>query len=124
VGFSLGASALGRQGYPVPYVARINTGPNTQGGEGFKQVLIVDDVDQFRLEDVFNLDLRLAKDFRFNNVGLTLSVDAFNVTDERTVLQRGNGRLYRSRTAVQNSANRITEAQSPRVFRLGARLTF
>jgi hypothetical protein len=124
VGFSLGASALGRQGYPLPYVARINTGPNTQGGEGFKQVLIVDEVDDFRLEDVFNLDLRLAKDFRFNNVGLTLSVDAFNVTDERTILQRGNGRLFRSRTAVQNSANRITEAQSPRVFRFGARLTF
>ena len=123
-GFSAGASAVGREGYPIPYVARINTGPNTQGGEGFKQVLIVNEVDQFRNEDVFNLDLRLAKDFRFNNVGLTLSVDAFNVTDERTVLQRGNGRLYRSRTAVQASANRITEAQSPRVFRLGARLTF
>jgi hypothetical protein len=121
--FSLGASAIGREGYPVPYVSRVNTGPNTAGGEGFKQVLIVDDVDQFRLPDVFNLDLRLAKDFRFNQVGLTLSLDAFNVTDQRTILQRTtriNDRVAR----VFTSANRIVEAQSPRVFRLGARFTF
>jgi carboxypeptidase family protein/TonB-dependent receptor-like protein len=120
--FSLGASAIGRQGYPIPYVSRVFTGANTVGGEGFKQVLVAD-VDQFRLDDVFNLDLRLAKDFRFNQVGLTLSVDAFNVTDERTVLQR-NTRLFRSRTGINAAANRITEAQAPRVFRLGARLTF
>jgi len=120
--FSLGASAIGREGYPVPYVSRVFTGANTIGGEGYKQVLVAG-VDDFRLPDVFNLDLRLAKDFRFNQVGLTLSVDAFNITDQRTVLQRTtrvNDRLARSYTA----ANRVVEAQAPRVFRLGARLTF
>jgi hypothetical protein len=114
--FSLGASATGRQGYPVPYVVRVNTGPNTQGGQGFKQVLVAD-VDEFRLPDITNIDLRLAKDFHFSGVGLTLAVDAFNVTDQRTVLQRS------TRLNIA-STNRITELQSPRVFRLGARLTF
>jgi hypothetical protein len=121
--FNVGASVTGREGYPIPYVARVNTGPNTAGGEGFKQVLVTDDIDAFRLPDVFNLDLRLAKDFRFNRAGLTLSVDAFNVTNERTILQRTtrlNDRLNRTFT----SAARIVEAQSPRVFRFGARLTF
>ena len=120
--FNVGASLTGREGYPIPYVARVYTGPNNFGGEGFKQVLVAD-VDAYRLPDIFNLDLRLAKDFRFNRAGLTLSVDAFNVTDQRTVLQRTtrvNDRLNRTYT----SADRIVEAQSPRVFRLGARLTF
>jgi len=121
-GVSFGASAIGREGYPIPYVSHVNTGPNTAGGEGFKEVLVAD-VDEFRHPDIFNLDLRLAKDFRFNRIGLTLSIDAFNVTDERTVLQRTtrvNDRVAR----VFTSADRITEAQSPRVFRAGARLTF
>ena len=121
--FSLGASVTGRQGYPVPYVSRVNTGPNTAGGEGFKQILVTDDVDEFRLPDIFNLDLRLGKDFTFNRVGLSLSVDAFNVTDQRTVLQRTT-RLNDRAARVYTAANRIVEAQSPRVFRVGARLTF
>ena len=123
LGFNVGASVTAREGYPVPYVARVNTGSFLFQGEGFKQVLI-DGVDNNRLEDVFNLDLRLAKDFRFaGRVGLTLSADLFNVTDERTILQRQT-RIYRSRTARNNPGDRITEYQSPRVFRVGARLTF
>jgi hypothetical protein len=123
LGFNLGASVTGREGYPIPYVARVNTGPNTSGGEGFKQVLIAG-VDDYRFDDVFNLDLRVAKDFRFaSRVGLTLSVDAFNVTNDRTIMQR-NTRIYRSLTARNNPGDRISEYQSPRVFRVGARLTF
>jgi hypothetical protein len=123
LGFNLGAAVAGREGYPAPYVARVNTGPNTAGGEGFKQVLI-NGVDGARLDNVMNLDLRVSKDFRFmNRIGLTVSIDAFNVTDERTVLQRQT-RIYRSRTARNDPGDRIQEYQSPRVFRLGARLTF
>lgn len=49
-------------------------------------------------------------------VRLTVSLDAFNVTDERTVLQREN-----RDTA---SLYRVRETQSPRVIRFGARLNF
>ncbi len=123
LGFNLGASVTGREGYPVPYVARVGTGSNTTGGEGLKQVLIAG-VDDYRLDDVFNLDLRVAKDFRFaDRVGLTLSVDAFNITNDRTIMQR-NTRIYRNTTALNNARDRIAEYQSPRVFRVGARLTF
>jgi hypothetical protein len=123
LGLNLGASVTAREGYPIPYVARVNTGPSALGGEGFKQVLIAG-VDGYRFEDVFNLDLRLAKDFRFmDRVGLTISADAFNVTNDRTVLQR-NTRIQSSRTNLFAGRDRITEYQSPRVFRVGARLTF
>jgi len=108
---SLGFNLTGRQGYPIPYAHRQNT------SEGFKFLLLDEDVTHFRHEDIMNLDLRLAKDFRFGPVGTTLSVDVFNVFNEQTILQR-NTRLNIA------SGNRITELQSPRVIRLGARLTF
>ena len=110
---SLGFNLTGRQGYPVPYVHRVYV-PNEAV---YKQVLVGDDIDTYRLPDVHNLDLRLAKDFRFSGVGFTLSADVFNVLNENTELQRFT-RLNNARK------NEITETQSPRVFRVGARLTF
>ena len=107
---SLGFNITGREGYPIPYTHRVTT------TEGFK-FLLVDGVAGTRHEDILNIDLRLAKDFRFGPVGATISADIFNVMNEQTILQR-NIRLNVS------SGNRITELQSPRVIRLGARLTF
>jgi len=122
---SFGFNLTGRQGYPIPWAHRVTT------SEGFKYVLINSDVDTDRHENLYNLDLRLAKDIRFGRTGLTLSVDAFNVTNRATILQRntrlgrgGTNDLYDPIARPQRSGNRITEVQSPRVFRLGARLTF
>lgn len=111
---SLGFNLTGRQGYPIPYVAR---SPYLASEQAYKYVLVPEDPTEYRHEDIHNLDLRLAKDFRFGGVGTTFSVDIFNVMNEQPVLQR-NTRLGIA------SGNRITEIQSPRVFRLGARLTF
>lgn len=108
---TIGFNVTGRQGYPIPYAHRVGT------SEGFKFLLIDENVTEFRHKDIHNLDLRVAKDFRFGGVGATLSVDVFNVMNEQTILQR-NTRLNIS------TRNRITEMQSPRVFRFGARLTF
>jgi hypothetical protein len=111
---SLGFNLNGRQGYALPYVLRV-TAPS---GEGNKFLLAENDVTQFRNANVRELDLRLAKDFRISRVGLTVSIDGFNVLNSNTILQRNVGRL-----AVAAS-NRVTEVLSPRVFRLGARLNF
>src|SRR5205823_13786352 len=80
---SLGFNLNGRQGYALPYVTRVNA-----GAEGFKFLLASNSVDTFRNPNVTDLDLRLAKDLRFNRIGLTLSVDAFNVMNSNTILQR------------------------------------
>ena len=111
---SLGFNLTGRQGYPIPYVHRTGYIASEQT---FKYVLVPEDPTDIRHDDIHNLDLRLAKDFRFGPVGTTFSIDIFNVFNEQTVLQRN------TRLAIA-SANRITEMQSPRVLRLGARLTF
>ena len=116
VDVNFGVSAIGREGYPIPYAHRIGT------SEGNKFVL-ADGVEGNRLEDIFQLDLRLSKEFNFfNDVGLTISVDAFNVTDEQAIMQR-NTEIYRN-GSPRSTGNRIVELQSPQVFRFGARLTF
>ena len=111
---SLGFNLTGRQGYPIPYIHRVST------SSGFKPVLVVDDIDAHRLPNLMNLDLRLAKDLRFGPVGFTLSADVFNVLNRNTELQRN----VTSNSAFRTRQNQITELLSPRVIRLGARLTF
>jgi len=116
---NFGVNLTGRQGYPMPYYHVTSSLP----GEGRKSV-ILDGVDGSRLPDIFTLDLRLSKEFRFGGAGLTVSLDAFNVTNEQTVLQR-QLQLYRGgNNAKYAQANRITELVSPQIFRLGARITF
>jgi len=108
---SLGFNLTGRQGYPIPYVYRVNT------SEGFKYILAENDTDTYRQPNLTEFDLRLSKDIRIARAGITLSLDAFNILNSNTIIQRDVRRL-------QLTPNRITEIQSPRVFRLGARLTF
>ncbi|HEX7192090.1 MAG TPA: hypothetical protein VF381_11030, partial [Thermoanaerobaculia bacterium] len=115
---SLGFNITGRQGYAIPYAYRINTFSEGVINEGFKFLLADNKTDAFRHPNLTEVDLRLQKDLKIQRVGLTLSVDAFNILNDQTVLQRDVTRLNRS------SSNHITELQSPRVFRLGARLSF
>jgi hypothetical protein len=110
--FNLGASLTGRQGYPAPY--RYEIGTNTGG---IDEVLIKP-MGASRFSNVYELDLRAAKDFRFfNRVGVTISADLFNVPNKRTILQR------ETNLSAANG-NRITEMQSPRVWRFGAKVNF
>ncbi|HJQ41118.1 MAG TPA: TonB-dependent receptor [Thermoanaerobaculia bacterium] len=116
---NFGVNFTMRQGYPILYVHET---PVLPVAAVRRQVLVSDSVTEHRLDNPYSVDLRLAKDFRFRGVGLELSVDAFNVTNNRVVLQR-NADIARA-TARRAAANRIREYQSPRIFRVGARLTF
>ncbi|HJQ37665.1 MAG TPA: TonB-dependent receptor [Thermoanaerobaculia bacterium] len=115
---NLGVNFTMRQGYPILYVHETPVLPVA----AVRRQILVSDVTEHRLDNPYSVDLRLAKDFRFRGVGLELSVDAFNVTNNRVVLQR-NADLARA-TARRPAASRIREYQSPRIFRVGARLTF
>jgi hypothetical protein len=56
--------------------------------------------------------------------GLELTVDVFNALNAQTVLWR-DFRLYTpDGTDLSSGSNNIQELQSPRIVRLGARLTF
>ncbi|HYO77854.1 MAG TPA: TonB-dependent receptor [Thermoanaerobaculia bacterium] len=114
---SIGLSLSGREGYPVPYRHTLFDGTTAKS-------VLVNGVDEQRLDNITNLDLRIAKEFSvMGRAGVTVSLDAFNVTDERTVVQRQH-QLYTRLATVNPAANRIIEMQSPRILRLGARITF
>ena len=121
---NLGANFTMRQGYPILYahIANVNEDVLGKPAEQLKPVLINENVTEQRLDNPYSLDLRLSKDFRFRAVGFELSVDAFNVTNERTVLQRAAD--LQRRSSRLRAQNRVREYQSPRIFRVGARLTF
>ena len=109
---SLGFNLTGRQGYPIPYIARVST------SEGSQPVLISDEIDNHRLPNITVLDLRLAKDVRLGPVGLTVSADVFNVFNRNTELQRN----VANSSGTNTQQNRISELLSPRAaLRLGFR---
>jgi hypothetical protein len=123
-GFNFAGSLTGREGYPLPYFERFDPGVRA-GIPGFSRVQVVPN-DEYRLDDIHILDLRLEKEFTFSDFGLTLGVDVFNALNDGTVLQR-NHRLRVGPSAVNPLApasDFVTEVTSPRIFRLGARLSF
>jgi len=111
-GFNVAGNLTGRQGYPIPYFTR--TGRNNIPGS--VNVSVAGD-DEFRNQDIHVLDARVEKEFTFSDFGLTLGVDVFNALNEAYVLQRQH-RLGNART------DNVTEILSPRIFRLGARVSF
>jgi hypothetical protein len=122
---SFGFNLNDRQGYSLPYVAAVRT----TTGEGTKSVLLENSTDAFRNSNVTELDLRLAKDLRISRVGLTLSLDGFNMLNANTILQRTTTSVCSqssssTKCSPTGSSNHVAEVLSPRVFRLGARLSF
>ncbi|MGB6363832.1 MAG: hypothetical protein WBG67_14620 [Thermoanaerobaculia bacterium] len=110
-GFNVAANLTGRQGYPIPYFARVS------GLDGIgRNILAPNDITDFRNDDIFIMDLRLEKEWRATgNTGLTFSIDAFNIFNDGSVLQRFDN-------LNAGNAAWVSESISPRVFRLGVRL--
>ncbi len=139
---SFGFNVNSRQGYSLPYSWAVSAGV-----EGTKHLLAPSAVDSFRNPTVTELDMRLAKEVKLSHVGLTLSIDGFNMMNSNTILQRivsgsgttgdlnkAAGSSGQCKTladgsidcsgALRSTANHVSEVLSPRVFRLGARLSF
>ena len=77
-----------RQGYAEPFFqSNVVTGDPL----GRKDVLLVDNVDDFRLPAVTSLDARIEKKFTFGKADVALDFDIFNVLNSGTVL----GNQYR-----------------------------
>lgn len=113
-GINLGANLLARQGYPEVYRQNVAV----RGGTA---TVALEEVGERRFDNVYQLDLRVAKDFRVMNLAtFSISADIFNATNERTILQR-NGLLVNGTTSTSNN---ITEIQAPRVYRIGGKVTF
>ncbi len=116
-GINVAATLTGRQGYPLRYVDRILRQTIADNGGSGLDVPIRSNPDAFRYPDLHVLDLRAEKELVFSDFGLTLGLDVFNALNKSYVMQR-QGVLAR------NNSDYVIETLSPRVFRLGARLSF
>jgi hypothetical protein len=128
LGINLGANFFGREGYPQSYYLRACARCTDIDGSRYRN--LIGNIDSFRLDNVYELDLRLEKTFNLGPVALSATAELFNVTNNNTVLERVSRvgefdtRAGRN-TFTQNSAfNTILETQSPRILRLGGRISF
>ena len=116
-GVSIGASLITRQGYAEPFFqSNVATGDPL----GRKTVLLVNQVDAFRLPTVTTLDGRVEKAFTFGSAHLALDFDVFNVLNAATVLSR----QYDARLTGATGFGSTLEIMNPRVARLGVRFLF
>jgi hypothetical protein len=113
-GFNIAGNLFAREGYPSLYSYSQQLGQ----GLGTVTAATTRDVDQFRVDDIVTLDLRLEKDMQFtDNLSGILSLDAFNVTNETYILGR-------EVEVEQSQSNFVTQTLSPRIYRLGFRLNW
>ena len=121
-GFNVAANLTGRQGYPLRYVDRINRVTIADNGGSGLDVPIQPDPNAFRYPDIHVVDLRIEKEFLFNDFGVTVGLDAFNALNESYVLQR-QGVLAQNGVPL-NTSGSVLETLSPRIFRLGVQVSF
>ena len=116
-GFNVSASLNGREGYPLRYSRRVNRAPIADTPGVGLDVPIASEADTFRYPDVHLLDLRVEKEFRLSDFGLTVGADLFNALNESYVLQRQS-------ILGLTTGDHVLEVVSPRILRLGVRLSW
>jgi hypothetical protein len=121
-GFNVAANVTGRQGYPLPFylLTRLNTTTLAEiGSVNGVQIQQSSSAEANRLDNIIDVDGRIEKEFTFQDFGLTLGVDCFNLLNESFILQK----RARLRNPFINQGD-VFEVLSPRIFRFGARLSF
>jgi len=114
-GIEISGNVFGRQGYPFPIVRQGTSA--TLGADSALTVLVSPQIDTFRYPNLWNTDLRVARDFRASRINLRLIGDLFNVFNANTALVRVNN-------AGANNFQLLAQNLSPRIFRVGAVLGF
>jgi len=109
-GIEVSGNVFGREGYPFPIFRQGTTA--ALGADSSLQVLVSPQIDTFRYPDLWNTDLRVAREFRFNQVKIRGILDAFNVFNVNTALVRNNN-------VASSSFNTLAQNLSPRIFRVG-----
>ncbi|MBK5256595.1 MAG: TonB-dependent receptor [Vicinamibacteria bacterium] len=109
--FDLSVQLFLRQGGIYP------TEINIAAGQAGTQRALVGNVDDARDPSLANLDFRLARNTKVGRVTISPSVELFNALNNDLVLTR-------ARNAGSSTYGRIDEVISPRILRLGARITF
>jgi hypothetical protein len=108
----VGASLFGRQGYPFPVYRQVSL-----GSDGSRRILVSPELDTIRLDNLWDLDLRVARTFRFGGSSFEAIADVFN-------LFNANTELVRNRNIDSPSFQALTTNLSPRIVRFGLRYSF
>jgi hypothetical protein len=115
----VGGNIFGRQGYAAPYVLRLSA-----GRDGAVRVLATPEVDTNRYPNLWDLDLRVAKDIKIAGstgsagpFSVNLALDMFNVMNSNTVLAKG-------RQANSSAFLTTNEILAPRILRVTASFKF
>jgi hypothetical protein len=108
----LSASFFGRQGGLLPVILRVGA-----GADGTLNALTSGPVDRERYATLHNLDLRLARNSKVGRITITPSVELFNVFNTDITLG-----VFRQATSA--NFRRIDDLVSPRILRIGARVSF
>ena len=109
--FTISTALFGRQGgiYPINITSSL-------GADGNQRVL-AGGVDDNRYDNLWNVDFRLARNSKIGRITITPSIELFNALNNDVVLSR-------ARNAGSATLNRVEEVISPRILRIGARLSF
>ena len=111
-GLDLSASFFGRQGGLLPVILRLGA-----GADGTLNALASGSVDRLRYDALTNLDFRLARNAKVGRATVTPSIELFNAFNNGVVLG-----VFRQATSA--NYGRVDDVLSPRVLRIGARLSF
>jgi hypothetical protein len=118
-GINISANLLVRQGFGQPYHEEIRAPASDVSA--FKNVLLSPDVGAHRLPAIKSFDLRFAKEFRVNDIRMSVDLDWFNILNAGTIL----GRQYDVGTAAgPTGPGQTLEIMNPSLLRLGFRLGF
>ncbi|MEO8585413.1 MAG: TonB-dependent receptor [Acidobacteriota bacterium] len=123
-GINVGGNLFAREGYSIPYYVQVRA--RDALGSANRYNIQIGHVDDYRLDNVYEFDMRFEKTFRIGPVSTTASIDVFNVFNSATVTSRDNrtGAIDRGVFTANPTFNLPTQVQSPRIVRLGARVFF
>ena len=111
-GFNVAASINGREGYPFAPTTTANV----------RGLQLTPSLNDFRYDNVYTFDARIEKEVKVHDVGLTFSLEGFNLANTQPVLQRNP----QAPSSVDDLATsyEVVERLSPRVFRWGVAIHF
>ena len=109
-GLEVSANVFGRQGYPFPVVQSGTAA--ALGADSALSVLVSPEIDTFRFPNLWNTDVRLARQFRTDRLNFRAIFDVFNVMNANTALVRVNN-------ITSTTFNALAQNLSPRIARVG-----
>ncbi len=114
-GIEVSANVFGRQGYPRPFTRTGTTA--ALGADSGITVLLSPEIDTFRYPNLWNTDLRVARQFRASRVNVRGIFDLFNVLNANTALVRVSD-------VTSTNLNVLAQNLSPRIARIGVVVGF